>query len=488
MATRRARPGRTLIIFFLGMAVLYGLVALAGSWKPSLGLDLQGGTRITLTAEGSPSEENLEEARRIIDERVNGRGIVEAEVTTQAGKYIVVEVPGNTENRQQLEETVRRQAQLRFRLVACSSAGDEAACTGGGGMPGLVPGAGRVAPGFSAEDPTGDPSSPAKGDKKSDKKSDKKGEKPSEPTTPTAPAGPADPWQKGAARTVDDELTWATQPDQRSILLYNAYSCGPDGTLTRPNKKNQQVPANMKDDPDTPLVACEVIEGKGEEPDTVAKYLMSPSVIEGTELDDASAGIPQNEVQWVVNIDLGNDKEKARPKGSTGAATDFNTISKQLVGTNRLFAIVLDGKVLSAPRMTAVISDGKSQITGDFNEQEATDLANSLKFGALPIAFQEKETSVDEIGPSLAGDQLSAGLLAGGLGLGLVMLYCLAYYRGLGGVVVALVVRRSRDHLRDGAAAERDRRVHTDAAGTRRLHHRRRHRRRLVHHLLRAHP
>ena len=71
VAARRHRPGRTLIVFFLGVAVMYGLVALDGTWKPALGLDLQGGLRITLTAEGSPSDENFEEARRIIDQRVN---------------------------------------------------------------------------------------------------------------------------------------------------------------------------------------------------------------------------------------------------------------------------------------------------------------------------------------------------------------------------------------------------------------------------------
>ena len=82
-----------------------------------------------------------------------------------------------------------------------------------------------------------------------------------------------------------------------------------------------------------------------------------------------------------------------------------------------------------------MIYDGRSQISGNFTEETAGDLATSLKFGALPIAFDEDVTTED-IGPSLAGDQLSAGLTAGGIGLALVMLYCLLYYRGLGLVVV----------------------------------------------------
>src|SRR5207342_214200 len=118
MARKTARPGRTVVVFFLGLAIAYGLVALGGTWKPELGLDLQGGTRITLTAKGSPSSENLDEARGIIDQRVNGTGVTEAEVTTQGGNLIVVEIPGKT--RSDLVDTVKRQAQLRFRTVACT--------------------------------------------------------------------------------------------------------------------------------------------------------------------------------------------------------------------------------------------------------------------------------------------------------------------------------------------------------------------------------
>ena len=97
-------------------------MALAGSWKPELGLDLQGGTRITLIAKDGTdtTPENLEEARAIIDQRVNGSGVAEAEVTTQGNRYIVVEIPG--QSRRDLVDTVKRQAQLRFRLVACSPA------------------------------------------------------------------------------------------------------------------------------------------------------------------------------------------------------------------------------------------------------------------------------------------------------------------------------------------------------------------------------
>ena len=123
MARKTARPGRTLGVFFLGLAIAFGLVAIGGSWKPELGLDLQGGTSIRLTPKGNPSAESLNEARKIIDQRVNGSGVAEAEVTVQGNKYIVVEIPGDS--RRDLVDTVKRQAQLRFRLVACSDSDPE---------------------------------------------------------------------------------------------------------------------------------------------------------------------------------------------------------------------------------------------------------------------------------------------------------------------------------------------------------------------------
>lgn len=424
MASRKPRPGRHLIYFFLGIAVAYGLVALAGSWKPTLGLDLQGGTRITLTADKAQSKENLDEARRIIDQRVNGSGVTEAAVTTQGNKNIVVEVPGEDTDRDQLENTVKRQAQLRFRLVACSDAQAGGPCSASTSLPGL----GRAPLDLADDDSTDAPT-----DKASDGASDGASPGPSDQPTDQPTDGAADDKK---VWTVEDNMAWADSPDQKSVEEFNAYTC----QVTKQNGEEVAVLTNAKgkaaelpDDPGKPMVACGTPEqGQAE------KFLLSRSIIEGTELDNASAQTPQNSVAWVVAIEMGNDKDRARPKGSPGAASDFETVSRAYAGNDsKRFAIVLDGEVLSAPTMTAVITDGKSQIEGDFNEQSALDLANSLKFGALPIKFNDKRTSVEEIGPSLAGNQLTAGLTAGAIGLFLVMLYCLLYYRGLGLVVVS---------------------------------------------------
>jgi len=168
MARKTARPGRTLGVFFLGLAIAFGLVALAGTWKPELGLDLQGGTSIRLTPKGNPSAESLNEARKIIDQRVNGSGVAEAEVTVQGNRFIVVEIPGSS--RRDLVDTVKRQAQLRFRVVACSDSNPGACATGSATpqdptAPQSDPGAGVTAP---ATPTPGDTTAPSDGASPSD--------------------------------------------------------------------------------------------------------------------------------------------------------------------------------------------------------------------------------------------------------------------------------------------------------------------------------
>jgi preprotein translocase subunit SecD len=407
MASRSPRPGRTLVVFFVGLLLAYGLVAIAGVWTPKLGLDLQGGTRITLIARGDVSTERLAEARGIIEYRVNGSGVAEAEVSTQGNKYVVVEIPG--ESRRDLVETVKRQAQMRFRLVAAQAAGTAGAGPEQQGT--TVPGA----PGGASPEAQVTPSKDASPSKKatpapkrrapyswSDRKSGESASPTPTPTpTPTDGAAGAD-----AQTGIDDPLTWIDNPDAESLAAFEAFSCPTGGQ-----------PAKVDDDPDKPLVTCD---------ESGRKYLLSAAMIEGTDLAGASTRPPdQQSVEWGVNLDF--DRE--------GTET-FSEISRALVNTDKLFAIVLDGQVLSAPTMNGLILDGNAQITGQFTQAEADSLATGLKYGALPISF-EKDPPVELVGPSLAGNQLQAGITAGLAGLLLVMLYCLFYYRGLGLVVIA---------------------------------------------------
>ncbi|WKN46840.1 protein translocase subunit SecD [Nocardioides sp. Arc9.136] len=423
---RKPRPGRTLGVFFLGLVLLYGLVTLGGSWKPELGLDLQGGTRITLVADDEdPPADSLEQARQIIDDRVNGSGVTEADVVTEGDNIIVVEIPGSS--RRDLLDTVKRQAQLRFRLVACSEDAP-GPCATGGGAPALDPnslpeGTVQVDPnaggnggagnggagnggagngdggqqGSSNRPPVGFAAKPSQADG-SESPSAEPSDEASNAPTPAPEGGP----------DAGDPLAWTDAPNEAAIKAYNDFTCPADGSAP-----------NVVDDPAKPLVTCDTGE-RGQ----VIKYLLSPAAIEGTQLTDAGAAIPQGQVNWVVQLSFNGE----------GTET-FADISRKLFNNDGQFAVVLDGQVLSAPGMDAVITNGEAQIYGDFTESTAKSLATSLKFGALPIAFQD-DVSAETIGPSLAGDQLSAGLWAGGLGLGLVMLYCLVYYRGLGIVVL----------------------------------------------------
>ena len=410
MARKSYRPGRTLAVFFLVVVVSYGLVVLGGTWKPELGLDLKGGTRITMTANGSPTKDNLNEAAGIIDQRVNASGVAEAEVTTQGSKYIVVEIPGPTSN--SLVDTVKRQAQLRFRTVACSSQNPGPCAEGSptlpsdgtSGLPSDKPsnkasGGAKNRPGFLAKPSAKPTQKPSQTASPSESPTESPSQSPSE-----SPAGTSnDPAQMA--------LDFMTDPGQAAIQAFNAYTC----PATKP----------VDDNPDRFLVTC----GTEAEGDADVKYLLSPAAVEGTDLNSADAVVPSQSVSWIVQLSLGGEGKSV-----------FADLSRQMAGTGQQFAVVLDGQVISSPVFNGAIPNGQAEISGNFTKTSAQALATSLKFGALPISFEKEGTSVEQIGASLAGDQLSAGILAGIVGLILVMLYCLLYYRGLGIVVIASLV------------------------------------------------
>jgi preprotein translocase subunit SecD len=406
VAKKTSRPGRTLLIFFISVAVLYGLAALGGTAKPRLGLDLEGGTRITLTAISGASQTKLDQARGIIDQRVNGSGVAEAEVTTQGDKNIVVEIPGK--NRKSLVDAVKRTAQLRFRIVAgqpqpgvpatatpsATPSGSPTATPSGTASP-ATPDASastatpkpRVAPHYADSTPSPTPTPTATAI-------------PTPTATPTAPTTTA----KGAS--VDDPIAWSQDPGDEWQAKFAAFTCPAAGSEAAP----------VVDDPDKPLITCN---------EDGLKFLLSKAMIEGTQLKSASYGIPQTSTAWAVQL-----------KFKSSARKTFADATRALFNNGGQFAIVLDGEVISYAGVNEPILDGNAEITGTFSESEARSLSTSLKYGALPVRFADDPT-VEVVGPSLAGSQLSAGILAGIIGLLIVMIYCLLYYRGLGFVVIA---------------------------------------------------
>ncbi|MGH3510071.1 MAG: protein translocase subunit SecD [Nocardioidaceae bacterium] len=435
MASRTARNGRRLIGFFVVVALLYGAVALAGRWSPKLGLDLQGGTSITLTAlttnGKAPSQADLQQARTIIDQRVNGSGVAESAVSIQGNKNIVVDIPGK--NRRDLVNTVKRTAQLRFRLVALLGSGAPAPAPStspsgspsGSGTPQSSAGASPTATpkgralskgllladkGKAAKLAKQSPGASASANPSGNASGSPSGSPSATPTTTPSTGGLT---KNGAA--VSNQLAWMDNPGQKWIDKFTAYTC----------PKNPERAKPVADLPNQPLVTC----GPNR-----TKYLLSSAMIEGTQLTSASAGIPQNQLQWQVNLGFNGSARKVFATVTNAIAN----VSSPLTGQQKQFAIVLDGRVIEAPTVISPIPNGQAEISGNFTAASAQSLATSLKYGALPLRFQVPVVS--EEGPTLAADQLSAGLIAGGAGLALVMVYCLLYYRGLGLVVFTSLV------------------------------------------------
>ena len=412
MARKTARPGRTLALLFLAIAIMFGGIAFAGTWKPELGLDLRGGTEISMTAEnsegGSVPKESLDEAKAIIDQRVNGSGITGGRVTTEGNDVIKVSIPGTGKVQQETAERVRQTAKLRFRLVACSPQKQCGAGADAGGSMIEDPSTGTV-PGTSPRAPFGgETASPTETASASDKASDKASEKPSEGASPSASASAKPEKQNdNAVVKVDDAVKFMRNVPQEWATAYNSFSCPAPGA----------EPA--EDIPGKPLLTCD---------NDGVPYLLTPAVIEGTEIDEASYGIPQQQANYVVTLDFKSKGNKV-----------FADTTGAIAGTGEQFAIVLDAKVISAPTADSRISGG-AQISGDFTQESAASLANNLKYGSLPLDFPDDGIQTRVIGPSLAGNQLTAGLWAGLIGLILVVIFSILYYRAMSIVVIGSLI------------------------------------------------
>jgi preprotein translocase subunit SecD len=387
-----------LILLFAVIAALFGIMALSGSWTPKLGLDLRGGTTITLTArtttgQGGVSAESLEQARTIIQQRVDSIGVGESEVATVGNNQITVSVPNVAPA--QLQEMVGTTAQLYFRPVYATAAVTTTPTATP--TPTTDPSASaEPAASASAEPTSGTTASAAATPTESVNRRPAAG-------LPTAAPTPR-PTTAGTPLTTDEALAWT--PTARDQADFEAFQCGDE----------------FPDVPDQPLITCNR-EG-------TTKFLLYPAVINGDMLTGANAGVPQNQLSWIVQLQL-NDEGGKIFEQVTGALA-------QKSDPQNTFAIVLDSKVVTYPRLTTAISGGRAEISGSFTQQSATDLANVLKYGSLPLAFDLSEVS--NVSATLGGEQLQAGIIAGLIGLVLVVIYSVIYYRALSIVVVASLV------------------------------------------------
>ncbi|RSS52498.1 protein translocase subunit SecD [Streptomyces sp. WAC01280] len=403
----QSRPGRALAFILIAMVALTGGMFWSGHTTPRLGIDLAGGTSITLKAKAEPGQEsavnetNMNTAVGIIERRVNGLGVSEAEVQTQGRENIIVNIPRGT-NEKQAREQVGTTAQLYFRPVL----------TVADGAPPAAPSA--TPSGSATGTPSAKPSSSASGASV--------GEKSPTPTATATTQGravsealkaPSPTPTASSSSSAKPKATGTPQAtptaDAATAALQQKFA-----TLNCLDPK-QRAAAGQGVKPNEPTVAC------GEDnPGVWAKYLLGPAEVEGKDVDDAKGQFDQQRGMWIVTMDF-TDEGSKKFQSITGK------LSQQADPQNR-FAIVLDGQVVSAPSVRQTLS-ASAEISGNFNQESAQDLGNILSYGALPLTFETQ--SVDTVTAALGGDQLEAGLIAGAIGLALVIIYLVAYYRGL---------------------------------------------------------
>jgi len=346
IANTQARAVRTISILLLSVLALTGLSFVIGATSFKLGLDLQGGTSVTLQPRiedgetGRVTAEAIDQAVEIIRQRVNSLGVAESEVSAQGtgiNRQIVIQVPGETGRR--IVDLVGQTAELRFRPVLAEGAANATSTSTDTATAILPPG---VTPEINAQ--------------------------------------------------------------------YAALDC------TLPQNRQGGSSGNEA----ATIVSCD----RG----GFNKYILAPAEVLGRQVTQASALLdPQGASGWYVTLEF--DSEGASKFGA------MTTRLTSLPSPQNQAAIVLDGLVYSAPRINEPINTGNAQITGNFTQLESQDLANVLKYGALPLTFDRGE--VQQVSPSLGADQLRGGLIAGILGLGLVVIYSMLYYRGLGIVSVS---------------------------------------------------
>ncbi|WP_432484057.1 protein translocase subunit SecD [Kineococcus esterisolvens] len=434
---RRPRPGRTLVLLVVLVALLFGAVG-AGSiwgsarWAPGLALDLEGGTQVVLTPlavdGGEVDSEQVQRAANIIRQRVDATGLSESQVQVQGGQNITVSIPGQA-TREQLD-LIARSAQLRMRTVLYAEPVTAAMEPEPSVEPSTEPTAEPTAEPTDAATATPEPTQSADG-AAAPAALQQATTAPAEPAVPATPAptppsltelatprptpGPGQPSASPTPAPTDaSDDAWLSSPGL--VEVFQNLDCSDP----------EQRSGGLVDDPDLPLVTCDQ--------DGTEKYVLGPAVIEGTQLTDATAGQERNDQGyatggWAVQLSF----------NASGDAVfeELTARISQLSEPKNRFAAVLDGLVVTAPVVGQTIV-GDPEITGNFTQESADALAQQLKFGALPLSFEVQ--TEEQISATLGEDQLRNGLIAGLIGLLLVVVYSLVQYRALGLVTVGSLV------------------------------------------------
>jgi preprotein translocase subunit SecD len=414
-----------------------------GSWHKSfavrLGLDLSSGTTVTLQAVTAgnhvPPASSMQRALEIIRERVNGLGISEAQVTQQGNDIIDVAVPGV--NQQRVVTLVGKTAKLRFRQVMLeelNTPGGTPSAAPSGTAPASTPSPQPSS--TSAPSPTASGhalgSQPPGGQALAGGARVLAGAATPSPTAP-APSGSAAASPPGTPAPTTPPTSPAGQFQGQDTSGISAAVLATFVKLDCSNPRWQQQVGynpNTEDDPKAQIVACSQ--------DHSIKYVLDVAKVEGTDVTGASSGLPNTGssvgTQWQVNLTFNATGTKDFGDLTTAMYNKFGTSANP--PPRDQLAIVLDGLVISAPQINqGPITGGNAQITGNFDQKSSADLANVLKYGALPLTFTTQ--AVSTVSPTLGHDQLTGGLIAAAVGMALVILYSLLYYRGLGLIAIS---------------------------------------------------
>ena len=447
------RVGRYFAVLLGLFVVLYGVVFWPHQPRtPKLGLDLEGGAQVILKAQTTngkaPTKSSMDQARQIITNRVNGLGVSSAEVVTQGSDRIVVSVPGAGAND---IKDVGGTALLNFRPLlmepvgaaapqpSASASGSASPSATGTAKPStsttakpsasatakpassspsprgrVVPHAAATTPAPSAS-PTGSatPAPSASGSASPVPSASGSGSPAPSGSAAADPSAPVDQWKVLGFTPPSTPEAVAALPAAQQTALTNAIQAWPCNNITKP-----------LDVPTKPIITCDQA--------NTTKYLLGPVIVTGTEVKTAAARAPgsvQGQLTWTVALDL---KPKGQSAWASYTAKHNVTVNPNDIGNQ--VADTLDSKVIVNSTIQGTISS-TTEISGNFTEDSATNLANSLKYGALPLTFTQQAAT--SISPTLGTDQLKAGLLAGGIGLALVVVYSLLYYRALGLVTIA---------------------------------------------------